>query len=146
MKKRGCNCPVALIIDDNDFNILSMKAHLKRFGIPCDSAISGEKGIKKIYELNENTCCKIFKYIFLDIEMPEKNGLVIYEEISDYYKSLGEVDSTIILSTGYSISSDIVMEASAKGIKNILIKPITQINLIEIIDPINTFLKSTIKK
>ena len=137
IKKKVCTCPVALIIDDNDFNILSMKAHLKKFGMPCDSAINGKIAIQTILRMHENNCCKIFKYIFLDLEMPGKNGLVIYEEISEYYKSLGGVDSLIILNTGYSLSSDIVKEALAKGIKNILIKPITQRNLIQIIDPFN---------
>ena len=68
--------------------------------------------------------------------MPEKNGTTIYTEISEYYKKFEKVDSLIILNTGYSISSDIVKEASTKGIKNILIKPISQISILNVIDPI----------
>ena len=135
MMDKRCECPIALIIDDNDFNIMAMKTHLKKLGINCESALSGEIALQKIFKIHENDCCKYFKYIFLDLEMPDKNGLVIYMEITDYYKGLGLVDSTIVLNTGYSKSSEIVKEALRKGVKNILIKPITQMNLVELIDP-----------
>ena len=134
IENRRCTCPVALIIDDNDFNILSMKVHLKKFAMQCESALSGEIALQKIFKMHENSCCKFFKYIFLDLEMPGKNGLVIYKEISEFYNSFGGVESMIILNTGYSKSSDIVKEAISKGVKHILIKPITQMNLVELID------------
>ena len=103
IEKKGCACPVALIIDDNDFNILSLKTHLKKFSMSCESALSGEIALQKIFKIHENDCCKYFKYIFLDLEMPVKNGLVIYKEISDYYQSFRLVDSMIILNTGIQI-------------------------------------------
>jgi CheY-like chemotaxis protein len=136
MSQKICSCPSALIIDDNDFNILSMKSHLKKFGMVCDSALSGEIAMKKIHNIHESDCCKYYDYIFLDLEMPEKNGIEIHKEITDYFQSFGLTGSMIILNTGYSKSSDIVKEADAKGIKNILIKPITLMNLVEIMDPV----------
>lgn len=136
MKKKKCDCPTALIVDDDEFNILSMKARLKKFGMYCESAFSGGEALDKIFKMQQKSCCKFFKFIFLDLEMPEKNGTTIYTEISEYYKKFEKVDSLIILNTGYSISSDIVKEASTKGIKNILIKPISQISILNVIDPI----------
>lgn len=136
MNKKRCECPVALIIDDNDFNIIAMKSHLKKLGIKCQSALSGEIALQIIIKMNEHNCCKYFKYIFLDLEMPYKNGLVIYQEICEYYNNIGLLHSRIVLNTGYSKSSEIVKEALRKGIRNILIKPITQMNLVELMDPL----------
>lgn len=134
--RKGCDCPIALIVDDNDFNILSMSAHLKKLGLKCEAALSGEIALEKIFKINSSNCCKYFKYIFLDLEMPIKNGLAIYKEITDYYKSVGVSNSKIILNTGYSKSSELVKEAYTKGVQYILIKPITQMNLVELIDPL----------
>ena len=68
--------------------------------------------------------------------MPGKNGLTIYKEICDYYINFGLIDSNIIINTGYSRSSDVVKEVLSKGVKNILIKPVTQMNLLEFFDPL----------
>lgn len=133
MKKKKCLCPLALIIDDDDFNILSMAGRLKKLNVPYDSALSGEIGVQKIVKMFKNDCCKFFKFIFLDLEMPQKNGLAIYEEISKFYKESKIYDSKVILVTGYSYSSDIVKHAISKGIKNILIKPITSDHIVDII-------------
>ena len=136
MKKKNCDCPTALIVDDDEFNILSMKTRLKNFEMIFETAYSGLEALDKIFKMQQNNCCKFFKFIFLDLEMPKQNGNAIYAEISQFYKRFDKVDSLIILNTGYSNSSDIVKEAYAKGIKNILIKPITQISILNAIDPL----------
>lgn len=136
MRKKKCTCPISLIIDDDDFNILSMAGRLKKLNVPFDSALSGEIGFQKILKMFKNECCKFFKFIFLDLEMPQKNGLAIYEEISKFYKESKIRDSKVILVTGYSYSSDIVKHAILKGIKNILIKPITSDHVVDILQEI----------
>ena len=126
MKSRKCRCPVALIIDDNDFNVLALLAHLGRFTIPSDSALSGDEALKIIINMNDSQCCKYFKLIFLDLEMPIKNGLETFELIKTFYKRAGIHKSYIISVTGYSQGSEMAQVALAKGMKDVLTKPISQ--------------------
>jgi CheY-like chemotaxis protein len=136
IRRKKCSCPYSLIIDDDDFNILSMGGRLKKMNIPFESALSGELGLQKIIKMFNENCCKFYKLVFLDLEMPQKNGIVVYEEISKFYKENKIKGSKILLVTGYSYSSDIVKHAMSRGIKNILIKPITTDHVVDIIQEI----------
>ena len=126
MKSRKCRCPVALIIDNNDFNVLALLAHLGRFEIHSVSALSGDEALKMIINMKDSQCCKYFKLIFLDLEMPIKNGLETFEEIMKFYKRAGIHKSYIISVTGYSQGSKMAQMALAKGMKDVLTKPISQ--------------------
>lgn len=126
MKSRNCRCPVALIIDDNDFNILALLAHLSRFEIPAVSALGGNDALRIIKNMKDNECCNYFKLIFLDLEMPIKNGLETFDEIKEFYKTAEITKSYIISVTGYSQGCEMAQLALAKGVKDVLTKPISQ--------------------
>lgn len=48
-------------------------------------------GIKLVQEKlnNPNNCCKLYKVIFMDIDMPIKNGYQTTQEVISYFKSQG---------------------------------------------------------
>ena len=127
IRLRRCplNCPLALIIDDNDFNILALETHLKRLEIVSESALSCESAMIEIKHFDLNTCCKCFKIVFLDIEMPGKNGFETFKEITEYYKlkKLGKV--YIIAVTGHSLGGEVVERAKKSGFCEILTKPLS---------------------
>ena len=127
----SCGCPIALIVDDNDFNILAMGTLLKKFNIPFESAFSGDIAITKINKIYQNNCCKKFKFVFLDLEMPIKNGIETYEEICNFYKDIQIIEPKVIAVTGHSYESEMVRLASEKGIQKIIVKPISQNDLLE---------------
>ena len=59
-------------------------ALLQTYGYKSDSAYDGDSGIKKVKQRLLNVCCKIYKIIFMDIEMPGKNGFVASSEVLKY--------------------------------------------------------------
>ena len=124
MQNKKCSCPVALVIDDNDFNILALTAHLKRMGIKSQGALSTDLSLKFIKEMFLGDCCKVFKIIFLDIEMPIKDGFIALEEITEFYKERNMLCSNIIAVTAHSKGSERFQAIQKNGINKILTKPI----------------------
>jgi len=47
---RKCGCKEFLIVDDNDFNRLVLKTHIKPFGFASQEAMNGEQAIQRIIE------------------------------------------------------------------------------------------------
>lgn len=131
MKGKNCFCPLAIIIDDNDFNILALKYLLKKVGILADTSLSANDALSKMKNIFENNfCCKFYTFIFLDIEMPEKDGLQCYDEIIEYCSSKQIEGFFVVAVTAHHYSSEIMVRIKEKGIKNILIKPVSLETLI----------------
>ena len=121
---RECKCPLALIIDDNDFNILVLKNHLNKLNIDCKGVLSADDALKEIKNLFKKGCCKFFKLIFIDLEMPFKNGVQAFIEIIDFYdKNKIEEEIISFAVTGYNSENELVKKIKESGVKDILIKP-----------------------
>lgn len=213
MHGKTCKCPSALVVDDNDFNILALSAHLERLGLKTCSALSGDQAVKKISEMYETgkkkknnkkcedaerrltdfshnpndlmdnnknnkrskteilqfgprnraikivneerkgflidshensviknksnvnnktsnnsdkNCCNYFKIIFLDLEMPGKNGLETYEIILKFYKKQMMLENlNVIAVTAYERSNDMVAQMLKEGAKDVIVKPVS---------------------
>ena len=130
IKLRPCQCPLALIIDDNDFNILALEFQLKRLDIISEKALSADVGIELIKNMLNNECCDTFKIIFLDIEMPIKNGFQAYEEIKSLYEKFKLNNLCVVAVTAHGQNSQIVKEAKKIGIKEVISKPLSMESLI----------------
>ena len=130
MKLRKCNCPLALVIDDNDFNILALTTHLNRMEVKTQSALSADAAMDLIREMASNDCCNNFKIIFLDIEMPRKNGFEAFEEIKQFYLNEDIPFSTIIAVTAHSYGGETFNAIQKSGIHHILTKPLSLESLI----------------
>ena len=58
---------------------------LQIFNIPFETAYSGEIALTKIKEKFENSnCCRMHTIIFMDIEMPVKDGYSTCRDIKNY--------------------------------------------------------------
>lgn len=200
MSKKTCSCPTALIIDDNDFNILALSTQLERFNIKSSAALNGNEAMgkiieifgigqkngsreksrvkrrrslvplseqtkkqiskrfrarttkfnKEIYRLKKRTtfidensgpfensaskkennrnssCCNYFKVIFLDLEMPGKNGIETFENIKKFYEINKLLEKlNVIAVTAYERNSDIAKRILGKGVKELVTKPIS---------------------
>lgn len=123
---KKCECPLALVLDDNDFNILALQGHLKRLEIKSDSALSTDEAMVKVRNLFEsNSCCRNYRYLFIDIEMPLKDGFVAINEINNFYAEK-EVDGYVLIAvTAHNNGSDIVTKIREKGIEEVMFKPLS---------------------
>ena len=133
------DCPFALIIDDNDFNIMALNLLLSKLDITAICALSVDEGMKRIKDLAHRKCCEFFKIIFLDIEMPIKDGFVGYAEITEFYKNRNFQFLNVVAVTAHNPSSDIVKNIESKCGIEVYSKPLSQEGLLLII-------KKTLKK
>lgn len=70
---KQCDCIQILIVDDVPFNHIALLALLQNYGYKAESAYDGDSAIRKVKQRLQG-CCKSYKLIFMDIEMPGKNG------------------------------------------------------------------------
>ena len=78
---KKCACKEILVVDDNEANLFVMNSMLKSLGIECDTANCGKKAIEMVQGRNNSCdCCKNYKLIFMDFNMPEKIGRASFRE------------------------------------------------------------------
>jgi len=134
--QKKCACPDVLIVDDDSYNILALQFLTESLNLRYESATSGQEALMKVKDLNqekEGFCCRYFKVIFLDIEMPGKNGLETCREIKEFFLTVGGIEETKILAcSGYN---DQEMNAKIKeaGFDSQLVKPILKGTLIGVL-------------
>ena len=122
--KKNCQCTDILICDDNHFNILSLQLQLKNLGKTCDTASLGEIAIIKVIEKLKEECCKYYKMIFMDLEMPALSGIETSKLIK---KALNlHADQTkIIAFSGYDTIEE-KRKALLAGMEEFLVKPVME--------------------
>ena len=122
---KGCTCYDILIVDDSSFNLQAFKFFLKKFDLFIDTALSGEQAIEKVqnyYKLNQCACkCKKYKCIFMDVDMPFKDGIQTSKEILLFGKSVG-IDYIIIPWTAFS-DKETLENCKNAGMKDFVPKP-----------------------
>lgn len=79
LSNKICECNDILLVDDELFNLSSMKFLLKKKNLNADTAMNGRESIERIKEKSSKNCsiCKAkeYKIIFMDIMMPEVDGI-----------------------------------------------------------------------
>lgn len=101
-----------LIIDDDPTITEIMRLFVAKLGYSCDAAHSGKSALEKI---SANT----YKVVVCDLQMPDQNGMELYERI---YEVNPELAATFTLLTGSAL--DDVTEAKANERKiRVLKKP-----------------------
>ena len=73
-KMEECGCPKILIVDDVPSNLFILKEMLKLLNLKSDQACNGVEAIKKVKEGLRATCCKGYKLVFMDCNMPVMDG------------------------------------------------------------------------
>ncbi|CAD8188799.1 unnamed protein product [Paramecium pentaurelia] len=130
----NCDCIQILNVDDVRFNHSAMEALFCQHKIKMESAYNGEQAIQMIKRRLDQNCCKTYKLIFMDIEMPIINGYQASKEITAILTKFNLTDQTVIVMCsaydGYENSN----QAKACGIKEVLPKPIEQKQLKQLLD------------
>jgi len=70
-----CECPKILIVDDNEFNLYSLKLLLESLDYDCDSETNGQKAVNAVMKKEtQNPCGCHYMFILLDCMMPVMDG------------------------------------------------------------------------
>ena len=109
-----------LIVDDNESLLKSMFLILTRKGYTVSTAGSGKEAVKKVKENG-------FNLIFLDIKMPDMNGVETFLKI----KAL-KPKAAVVMMTAYS-SDKLVKQALDEGAKEVIFKPLQMNSLFRLI-------------
>ena len=110
-----------LLVDDEDFNLITLQSCLKAERLLADTASNGEEGIQKIKE-NGN-----YKLIFMDVCMPVMDGIQacrIIQELVDK-KEINTKVSVLILS-GHSKETVWYHMEKLSVVKRFVQKPLTR--------------------
>ncbi|KAM3136581.1 hypothetical protein pb186bvf_011254 [Paramecium bursaria] len=135
-----CDCASILIVDDIPFNHIAIIALLEKYSIKIDSVYDGHQAIQKVQQKVSSTCCKTYKLIFMDIEMPGLNGFSTSSEVYIFLQSqiqqflrTQQLESTIIMCSAYTGEQN-SEQAIQAGMKEILPKPLTAHSIKSLID------------
>ncbi|RNI29072.1 PAS domain S-box protein [Rufibacter latericius] len=105
--------PVLLLVDDNQINQKVALKLLERMGCHADVASNG-------YEAIEKATNKTYDLIFMDIQMPEMDGVTATHELK---KLLGVDCPPIVAMTAYSMKDD-AEKFLNKGLDDYISKPV----------------------
>ncbi|KAL4466677.1 hypothetical protein ABPG72_016794 [Tetrahymena utriculariae] len=126
-KNRKCKCSNILIVDDNEFNIYTLEIRLKMYGFITDRATSGMAAIQIVKnKLEINTCCSLYQLIFMDIDMPVKNGYETTYEILQFYKEKKIQGPPPISACTAFVQQSEKAKAIQSGMQFYITKPINQ--------------------
>lgn len=138
------NCPKILIVDDDYFNLVVLENFLLEFQDNIEKAYNGNEAIEKVKTKWQNSnCCKTFELIFLDIEMPEKNGHETCQEIISFLESHNEKNHILIATTGHTEPEEL-RKIEKSGFNASVSKPIAKKDMKKILKSV--FLKDQAKK
>ena len=115
---------VVLIIDDDVFNRMALKALCKIHDVPALAVHSGKLALEQFYYLIA-TKQPIYKVILLDYSMPEMDGVETAKEIQKICKTARLDLPTIFCVTAYQHESYEV-QAKKAGMKYFFTKPVTE--------------------
>jgi CheY-like chemotaxis protein len=138
-----CQCKRVLIVDDNDYNIFTLTKKLAKRGYEVVSAQNGMLAIDAIllyYKNPESKCraanCRIFRCIFMDIDMPIMNGLECTRKLSAMKKEKRIPDIPILGCSAFDQEEDI-REGILAGMVSYIPKPVFDDKLDQALKTIN---------
>ncbi|CAK56993.1 unnamed protein product (macronuclear) [Paramecium tetraurelia] len=131
----NCDCIQILNVDDVRFNHNAIEALLNQHNIKMESAYNGEQAVQMVKKrFTQSCCCKTYKLIFMDIEMPISNGYQASKEITTILNKNKLTDQTVIVMCSAYNGDENSNKAKACGIKEVLPKPIEQKQLKQLLD------------
>ncbi|MDX5436315.1 MAG: response regulator, partial [Pontibacter sp.] len=110
--------PTVLLVDDNQINQKVAQKQLERLGCLTDIASNG-------YEAIDHALSKKYDIIFMDIQMPEMDGVTATKHIKE---KLGASCPPVIAMTAYSMKDD-AAKFMSQGMDDYVSKPVKSTDL-----------------
>jgi len=117
------NSPYVLLVDDNQINQKVAQKLLERINCHCDIASNG-------FEAIEQATSHKYNIIFMDIQMPEMDGITATKHIKE---ALGDDCPPIIAMTAYSMKDD-AEKFMGQGMDDYVSKPVKSADLLTVIN------------
>ena len=114
-----------LVVEDNAINQTVMRAMLTNLGCKVDVASNGKEALKQ-YEEHE------YDLIFMDIGLPDMDGLQVTKALLDVKKKLKRKNIPIIALTAHVMEDD-RKNCLKVGMTDMLTKPIVHAQLVELL-------------
>ena len=134
IKHKKCSCFDVLIADDNEFNLIALKLLLEKFKLKVDQARNGEEAINKIVHnlerIGQEPHLCPYKLIFMDLDMPIKNGFEACEELMVIFSNF-DINIPIIACTAFQENEK--ERCLNIGMNAFLTKPINLMDLEQIL-------------
>ncbi len=111
----------ALVVEDKQTNQLLIKVMLEEFGVDCVIADDGVEGVQRFKE-------DTFDLVFMDENMPNKNGIEAFNDIRRYEAESGLEPTPVIACSANALSED-RKKFIQVGMDGFLAKPIEENNL-----------------
>lgn len=114
-----------LLVEDNEDNVLLIKAYLKKTPYEVHIAENGKVGVDKFRAGN-------YDLVFMDMQMPVMDGFTAVEKIREWEKKEGKERTVIVALTAYAMKEE-VKKILDIGCDAHLSKPMKKKKLIEMI-------------
>jgi CheY-like chemotaxis protein len=126
--KFGLTKPDILLVDDEEFNLMTLQSLLKLERLLAETATNGEEAVLKV-ELNPN-----YKLIFMDVYMPVMDGIQACKAIEKKYQN-GELNQKLAVVIVSAHSKETVMSQidNLTVVKKFVQKPLAKKKLKEIL-------------
>lgn len=87
----SCLCPMVMVVDDDCFNVLTLRTMLSSLHVTHESALSGIECIQTIQHANKCcSSCRRFSLILVDGAMPLKDGYETIRELNEWNSNLSD--------------------------------------------------------
>ena len=130
-KKRYKEGALALVVDDNQINLEVSKALLKKFKVNTETVMSGQEALNRVQ-------VTAYDIIFMDIQMPEMDGLTacsliraMADDPTAYYVT--DVKNVPIIAMTANAMPEDRLNCLEAGMNEHIAKPITPSRLFEIV-------------
>mgnify|MGYP001405864386 CR=1 FL=1 len=129
---KSCKCEDILIVDDNDFNLMALKNLIDGMELKSVQAHNGKIAIEAVLDKKKSDCCKAFKIVFMDCDMPVKNGFEATRELKEMQKK-GEIPVFPIVATTAYVGKREIDLCFECGMDEYLNKPVMKKKLEEVL-------------
>lgn len=93
-----------LVVDDSEFNRLVLCKLLRAYGVQADEASTGLEAVQKVTQAARKS--HFYSLVFMDLEMPEMNGITATTEILPFLQQYPAATTDIIACSAYSSEED----------------------------------------
>lgn len=134
-KIRLCSCKDVLTVDDDVFNQLALEMLLKPWNLKTKKAMNGEEALEivKLHYQKTKKCCRRFKAIIMDFQMPIKDGVETTRELIEMMRN-GDIPQIPIIGCTAFVTKSEINKCFEAGMKDVVFKPLNNKIIAEIVN------------